>query len=591
MALTLCVLTSGITQTGPGGVGTNDGSSNLEFWYIANLENFSDGDLVDRVYDRSGNGRSLTAAGAERPTYVSSATGINDQSSFTFTANQELETTYQGNSNENMSFGIMMNGPSTTAVNVAIQHGGRNTLSVRNGFCFDFIGGSNHTSTTDVTNTWVYHSKIVANTGTNRLKFYINNTNTDNFNHNIENRTSNTWIGGHGSGGGTGFQGGIAEVFKFSRVLNDVEQIIIANYFSAKYNIALTTNDIYNEDDAASGNFDFDVAGIGRIDALNIHDDSQGTGIVRIQSPTNLDDDEFLFWGHNNATQLATETTDVPLDVQARFERVWRVSETTSSTSPADVGAINISFDLSSFDPVVGSDLRLLVDTNNNGSFSDDAPISGALDMGSGVFQFVGVTAISDNLRFTLGTIDIIQTPLPVELTNFTATPVNNRVVNLEWYTSSEMNNDYFSVERSKDGTTWEALERIEGEGNSNYTMRYFLVDEYPLNGTSYYRLKQTDYDGRFEYSSIEKVTLDKLNDNKVYVFPNPTNSILTIDGTLAELESIIIYDQMGRNVTAFAREMVSNETTVVYDLSQFMAGIYYIKTKTTATSISISKD
>ncbi len=85
---------------------------------------------------------------------------------------------------------------SDPGLNVVIQHGGRNTMGVSGTDVYtDFVGGSNHTSTTTATSTWAYHSKTFANTGANRLQFYEDNTNTDSFTHTIENRTSNTWIG------------------------------------------------------------------------------------------------------------------------------------------------------------------------------------------------------------------------------------------------------------------------------------------------------------------------------------------------------------------------------------------------------------
>ncbi len=103
IALSFCSL--GYAQTGPGGVGSDDGTSSLEFWYMAQGESFSNGDLVGSVTDQSGNGRTLTAAGGERPSFTSTTAAANNMPSFLFNLNDELETTYNGNSNENMSFG------------------------------------------------------------------------------------------------------------------------------------------------------------------------------------------------------------------------------------------------------------------------------------------------------------------------------------------------------------------------------------------------------------------------------------------------------------------------------------------------------
>src|SRR5690606_17561572 len=134
--------------------------------------------------------------------------------------------------------------------------------------------------------------------------------------------------------------------------------------------LLLTENDIYQWDDAANGNFDFDVAGIGRVDGLNMHTDAQGTGIVRMFNASGLHDDEYLMWGHDNGP-MVTVTTDVPPGVQGRLSRVWRVSETNGAGVAANVGTIDIQFDLSGLEPITASDLRLLIDHDGDGIFSE----------------------------------------------------------------------------------------------------------------------------------------------------------------------------------------------------------------------------
>src|SRR5690606_2917465 len=118
------------------------------------------------------------------------------------------------------------------------------------------------------------------------------------------------------------------------------------NYLSAKYGLALAANDLYTHDEVANGNFDFEMAGIGQVDGSNIHADAQGSGIVRMRNPTDLGNTEFLMWGHNNGVLEGVESSDVPPGVQARFERVWRVSEVNTSGISIDVGSIDMDWDL-----------------------------------------------------------------------------------------------------------------------------------------------------------------------------------------------------------------------------------------------------
>ncbi len=216
-------------------------------------------------------------------------------------------------------------------------------------------------------------------------------------------------IGGNTSGS-NGFAGDVTEIIVFNNKINTAQRIIIENYLAAKYGLTLGANDIYTQDNPGNGNYDHDVAGIGRVNASNLHDDAQGTGIVRIVNPTNLDNNEFLMWGHNNGVQQAIEIADVPFPVQARFDRVWRVSEVNSTSTAVDVGNIDVRFDLTGLGSVTASDLRLLVDTDNDGFFNDETPISGATSLGSNIYEFSGVSAIANNLRFTLGTINSSQT-------------------------------------------------------------------------------------------------------------------------------------------------------------------------------------
>ena len=96
---------------------------------------------------------------------------------------------------------------------------------------------------------------------------------------------------------------------------------------------------------------------------------------------------------------------------------------------------------------------------------------------------------------------------LPIELLYFKA-ELNNEIVDLYWATSTEMNNDYFSVERSENGKSFDVIFTMRGAGNSSTNRYYSLVDNMPLSGTSYYRLKQTDFDGKFSYSPIVAIRL-----------------------------------------------------------------------------------
>ncbi len=332
----LLISSIGMSQTGPGGIGSTDGTSNLRFWFDANHENYSNGANVSNVSNLSGYGNDLNASGSERPTFNSSTSGINNMASFAFNGDQQFISLYNGNSNENMSFCAIYKASSTPDLDIIIQHGGRNSMGInQTNYVTDYIGGTNHTSNSTHVNSWLIQLNTISNSGSNRLKYHFNNVHTSTFDHTIEYRTTNTWIGGNGIGGGTKFNGNISEVFKYTTVLSKVERIIIDNYLSAKYAISLGSNDFYSQDNSGSGNFDHHVAGIGRANDGSSHTNSQGTGIIQMNTPSSLSTNEYLFWGED--TKNATHSFTTTSEYLERQNSSWRVSKT------GDLGTVTVS--------------------------------------------------------------------------------------------------------------------------------------------------------------------------------------------------------------------------------------------------------
>lgn len=596
LILALFVFSFGVAQTGPAGVGN---SSSNGLWLKADDLSLNNNDPVVTWTDASGNNNHASAATSQQPLFILSSS-LNNMPALNFDGNNDIMTIPDAD---------ILDGSSGLTYFVVIRPRNLNTqplpiLSKRLNF-----------NSSDNAYTLFFHSSNYLNLdiNTNNDRFntgptsFSNSTNyiiSFNFDGSlaaasrvkvstmgtviktatetstsVTNCTEPLMLSAFNVGDNRQLGADYAEVIHYNFSLNDAQTIIVNNYLSAKYDIALTSNDLFTQDEVANGHYDFDVAGIGRVDASNIHDDAKGSGIVRISNPTGLDDGEFLFWGHDNGNQDAIDTTDIPVGMQARLERVWRVSEVNTSSSPIDVGAINISFDLSRKLPVTAADLRLLVDTDNDGLFNDETPISGATNIGGNVFQFAGVTAIENNFRFTLGTIDTSQTPLPVELLDFKATVTNKNQVQLEWQTASEINNDFFTVQRSSNSHDWKEIEMIYGAGNSSSQIRYSTIDKNPLAGESFYRLKQTDFDGSQKYSEIIKVEIETSSHIKIY--PNPATNKITIDGGNIELEDISIYSTLGKNVSEKTTLFKAEQNKVEIDLSKLISGNYLIKTKT----------
>lgn len=117
---------------------------------------------------------------------------------------------------------------------------------------------------------------------------------------------------------------------------------------------------------------------------------------------------------------------------------------------------------------------------------------------------------------------------LPVELISFSAQAVEQSVV-LDWVTSVELNNEGFAVERSGDGVSWIQLAFVAGQGTSSVVNAYRYIDPSPLSGTNYYRLKQLDFDGQWEYSDLRSIDFVIPAQHKIQLFPNPASESVTI--------------------------------------------------------------
>jgi len=125
-------------------------------------------------------------------------------------------------------------------------------------------------------------------------------------------------------------------------------------------------------------------------------------------------------------------------------------------------------------------------------------------------------------MYFTLGSFEF--NALPITLTHFDARPINEQQVKVEWATAEEIGNSFFSVERSSDGTNFTTIAQMDGAGNSNEFREYSYIDYDPLPGQSYYRLKQTDFNGNFSYSALARVFINDLKGENTSLYPNPVS-------------------------------------------------------------------
>lgn len=160
---------------------------------------------------------------------------------------------------------------------------------------------------------------------------------------------------------------------------------------------------------------------------------------------------------------------------------------------------------------------------------------------------------------------------LPIQLTAFNAIIKNSKAI-LTWTTASETNNNFFTIEKAPDAMHWTSLDKIKGAGTTTSSTEYTATDNEPLQGTSYYRLVQTDFNGTISYSPIKKVYNGKAH--SITVYPNPVSDFLAIEYSSETLPHFILYNAMGTVVKA---PVTFQTGKVQFNTSALPRGLYLL--------------
>ena len=249
------------------------------------------------------------------------------------------------------------------------------------------------------------------------------------------------------------------------------------------------------------------------------------------------------------------------------------------------------------------------LDLNGNISFDDDTKVSFVVppnSSGTVMLDFGPVTDPNLNqafLRLRISTeasavssptgpapdgevedhlVSIQQTILPIELADFTASVIDDHQTELKWATLSELNSDYFQVERSINGISFATIGTVLSAGNSTQRIDYNLRDTDPVHGLNYYRLMIMDHDGSFEYSKVISVKLDYVVQEESVIFPNPVSDNLSLrlaEGASEDEVRIQVVDATGRLMQQvdISHSSRSNLNTDI-ELNDLQQGIYYLK-------------
>jgi len=267
-----------------------------------------------------------------------------------------------------------------------------------------------------------------------------------------------------------------------------------------------------------------------------------------------VSDSNTAFVANNNPTVTSTHTGYGTIDVIDQ-----NIVGTEVDNTPIHI--LTINFDNTVGDPMEGGLAFLAASANNH---SEQEYVGN---------DFTGHAVVITGTQ-VLG---LNEGALPVDLLSFSAIAVDNKRTQLDWKTASEENNDYFEMQRSIDGRNFEAIGEESGIGTSSEIQNYKHWDEAPFVGKNYYRLKQVDFDGNFEYSEVRVVEFKGTNNLEISVFPNPTTTYLNIEygSSIASTEEMVLYNVAGKVITQFT---LTNGDRHQIDVSGYPSGTYFLQ-------------
>jgi len=170
-----------------------------------------------------------------------------------------------------------------------------------------------------------------------------------------------------------------------------------------------------------------------------------------------------------------------------------------------------------------------------------------------------------------------LSSTLPLDLINFTAVNIDEQYAQLNWTTSGAITFDYFDVEKSSDGITFTELTKVNGETGNNGNQHYAALDNNPVNGVNYYRIKEVDLAGNIYYSSV--VTVNFSFGAAPRLSPNPANTYFTVIAGSDPINEITLFDVSGKTIEHIFNDYASSNITVATE--RLTAGIYIVEIKT----------
>lgn len=437
-----------VAQTGPAGVGTSDGSSSLKMWLDASTGVFADtlqtqiakaGDKVKLWKDLSGSNNHVFAmADSNSPSLTTANAALNFQNAIRFFQNKDslnrrnflvsksfsktnditiycvFHALSRASGNNFTPYKAQKYNDTMWYSGAGLVDGGMpgfiNDVSLA--FCDTSIaaGAGDSTTNTDycvktpASVNKTYFAVLQKEAWTGKLSIAQNNSTTTTFQAGAQpiNNSTRYYIGSTSdiTLGKTKpfFDGYIASVLVYNKILNTAEKIILENYLSAKYGTALYQNDLYKWDEANSGNYDFEVIGVGKANDGTSQLSAKGEGLVEIVA-SELEKGDFVIVGHNGAS-LTSSADGLPEGLKFKLERKWACAKIGQSQK------VDIIIDPKEISLLDNRDVTLLIDTDQNGSFANEMvgkgiiPVTEVSNLGRLIFRGV---ELKNGSTFTFG--------------------------------------------------------------------------------------------------------------------------------------------------------------------------------------------
>lgn len=213
--------------------------------------------------------------------------------------------------------------------------------------------------------------------------------------------------------------------------------------------------------------------------------------------------------------------------------------------------------------------------TSNGAGVTSSTVSSSAATLSSASVTTTAFTLHSSSEFFE---ISICQSVLPVQLLSFNAT-LQNKTVNVAWKTTNEVNTDHFVVERSNDARNFTSLQSVGAKGNGSANVEsYATIDLQPLQGTSYYRLREVSKEGAVTYSNIASVTI--LANGTLVISPNPVynNIRILLQSVHSASVTLQVSDMSGKTLTTQSTQVVEGVNTITLPAASLSKGMYILK-------------